>query len=67
MSAWRPIESFDLADGEAAIFYNADERVVDVAYWDTVFSHFYTLQCGAWHRGDVTHWMPLPPAPEKPA
>ncbi|SCW56472.1 Protein of unknown function [Sphingobium faniae] len=64
MSEWQPIETLGDDVEEAVLLFSSDEQVVDAGFWDNLFQHFYTLQCGAWQKEDVSHWMPLPEPPK---
>ena len=64
MTGWQPIETAP-RDGTVVILFNADQRLVDAGHW-TPYEHCFEVSLGDWwYTGDCTHWMPLPPAPDR--
>lgn len=63
---WRPIETApktpldELSYGPKILLY-VDEHL-GVGFWDQDFNKFYVEYPEA-HRGEPTHWMPLPDPP----
>lgn len=66
---WRPIEAAPREGGPILLFEPlGDEDQIGVGYYEPVTDHEGTEWLTFWETGvrcDATHWMPLPPPPEK--
>ena len=66
---WRPIETAPKEGGPILLFEPpGDEDQIGVGYYEPVTDHEGTEWLTFWETGvrcDATHWMPLPPPPEK--
>lgn len=66
---WKPIETAPKEGGPILLFEPpGDEDQIGVGYYEPVTDHEGTEWLTFWETGvrcDATHWMPLPPPPEK--
>lgn len=65
MRQWKPIETFNLPDYAEALFVYRDEMIFGIGYkvGETCDGEPMFKVSGGLE--DPTHWMTIPPAPEK--
>ena len=59
---WQPIETAP-KDYTRTLVCQIENAIIVTARWSNVYSHWSTGAGPMSFIADVTHWMPLPPAP----
>lgn len=60
---WQPIETAP-KDGTWMVVCQSRNGIIKIARWSDIYKHWSTGITAMCYLAEVSHWMPLPPAPQ---